>query len=244
MRHRIVQDIVDAYERHERTSDVRAEIDASTVFGADEQREVAVDVAALGAARAARARRGAGRAGADAELSLLFVDEQTIAELNERFLGGDRPDRRARVPDRRRAAARRPPARPGRPRARARRPSRATRRRCSATSWCARRSRPPGAGARRGTLDDELALLVVHGVLHLLDYDHAEPSESGGDAAGASGAARPLPRARARRVSAVDGQAGRDRLAMSGADWAIVAIVVVLFVSRSSSRWRRPRSPA
>ena len=26
--------------------------------------------------------------------------------------------------------------------------------------------------------DDELALLVVHGVLHLLDYDHAEAEEA------------------------------------------------------------------
>ena len=26
--------------------------------------------------------------------------------------------------------------------------------------------------------DDELALLVVHGVLHLLDYDHAETEEA------------------------------------------------------------------
>jgi probable rRNA maturation factor len=29
-----------------------------------------------------------------------------------------------------------------------------------------------------GTFDDELALLVVHGVLHLLNYDHAEPEET------------------------------------------------------------------
>ncbi len=29
-----------------------------------------------------------------------------------------------------------------------------------------------------GTLDDELALLVVHGVLHVLGHDHAEPAEA------------------------------------------------------------------
>ena len=29
-----------------------------------------------------------------------------------------------------------------------------------------------------GTLDDELALLVVHGVLHVLGWDHAEPEEA------------------------------------------------------------------
>ena len=29
-----------------------------------------------------------------------------------------------------------------------------------------------------GTVDDELALLVVHGVLHVLGWDHAEPDEA------------------------------------------------------------------
>jgi probable rRNA maturation factor len=29
-----------------------------------------------------------------------------------------------------------------------------------------------------GTLDDELALLVVHGILHVLGHDHAEPGEA------------------------------------------------------------------
>ena len=29
-----------------------------------------------------------------------------------------------------------------------------------------------------GTFDDELALLVVHGVLHVLGHDHAEPGEA------------------------------------------------------------------
>jgi probable rRNA maturation factor len=29
-----------------------------------------------------------------------------------------------------------------------------------------------------GTVDDELALLIVHGVLHLLGHDHAEPTDT------------------------------------------------------------------
>jgi probable rRNA maturation factor len=29
-----------------------------------------------------------------------------------------------------------------------------------------------------GTFDDELALLLVHGVLHVLGHDHAEPDET------------------------------------------------------------------
>lgn len=34
------------------------------------------------------------------------------------------------------------------------------------------------APTHAGTLDDELALLVVHGVLHVLGHDHAEPDET------------------------------------------------------------------
>lgn len=41
----------------------------------------------------------------------------------------------------------------------------------------------PAVAARQapdhaGTLDDELALLIVHGVLHVLGHDHAEPDEA------------------------------------------------------------------
>ncbi len=41
----------------------------------------------------------------------------------------------------------------------------------------------PAVAARQftdhaGTLDDELALLVVHGILHVLGHDHAEPAET------------------------------------------------------------------
>ena len=34
------------------------------------------------------------------------------------------------------------------------------------------------AAEHAGTLDDELALLVVHGILHVLGHDHAEPDET------------------------------------------------------------------
>ena len=34
------------------------------------------------------------------------------------------------------------------------------------------------APTHAGSLDDELALLVVHGVLHVLGHDHAEPDET------------------------------------------------------------------
>jgi probable rRNA maturation factor len=34
------------------------------------------------------------------------------------------------------------------------------------------------AGERTRPLDDELALLVVHGVLHVLGMDHAEPADA------------------------------------------------------------------
>ena len=52
------------------------------------------------------------------------------------------------------------------------------------------------APAHAGTLDDELALLVVHGVLHVLGHDHAEPAERRRDACTGARAARRPPLAR------------------------------------------------
>src|SRR5436190_306364 len=34
------------------------------------------------------------------------------------------------------------------------------------------------AATHAGTVDDEVALLVVHGILHVLGHDHAEPDEA------------------------------------------------------------------
>ncbi|MCZ7530568.1 MAG: rRNA maturation RNAse YbeY [Acidimicrobiia bacterium] len=56
------------------------------VFGADEQQAVAIDV--LRWTGLARFVLIAERAPAGGELSLIFVDEEAITELNERFLAG------------------------------------------------------------------------------------------------------------------------------------------------------------
>lgn len=153
--------------------------DSPSVFGADEQRDVEVDVPRW--VRLAKlvldSERVNARYGTDVEMSLLFVDEATIAELNVRFLGGDGPTDVLSFPlDEELPPAGRQPDQGG---------------------------RGPGAPSDAGdppTLlgdvivcplvagrqalehgvpsDDEIALLVVHGVLHLLDYDHAEPEET------------------------------------------------------------------
>ena len=49
------------------------------------------------------------------------------------------------------------------------------------------------AGRSAVALDDELALLVVHGVLHLLNYDHAEEQESEAMKTARARAPGPLP---------------------------------------------------
>src|SRR5215210_3447402 len=69
------------------------ETGSPAVFGADEQRDIEVDVARwVRLARLVLAdERVHERYGHDVETSLMFVDEQTIAELNERFLGAAGP---------------------------------------------------------------------------------------------------------------------------------------------------------
>jgi probable rRNA maturation factor len=97
-----------------------------------------------------------------AELSLSFVDADTIAALNAEHLGGDGPTDVLSFPLDVDA--------PDEPASQAPRmlgdivicPSVAA----------------ANAPEHAGTLDDELALLVVHGVLHVLGHDHAEPDEA------------------------------------------------------------------
>jgi probable rRNA maturation factor len=147
----------------------------SAVFGANEQADVPVDL--LRWVRLARFVLAEERVPEEAELSVIFVDEQAITDLNERFLGGSgatdvlafpmdddvllggrQPDQGGRGPG--------SPAEPGDPPVV-----------LGDVVVC------PGVAQRQATahgqtLDDELALLVVHGVLHLLNYDHAEERES------------------------------------------------------------------
>ena len=112
-----------------------------------------------------------------AEVSLIFVDEPTIAELNERFLGQEGPTDVLSFPLDDEPLAGGPPAR--RRRHRSGRAARGRRRpTCSATSSSARRSRRATPRATSVAFDDELALLVVHGTLHLLGWDHEDDEEA------------------------------------------------------------------
>jgi probable rRNA maturation factor len=144
------------------------------VFVADEQKDVPVDVvrwsALAEAVLVAEGVRGA------AELSVLFVDEPSIAELNQRFMEHEGPTDVLAFPiDADAVWAVHDPLASG--------PDRADPDPdeiplllgdvvvCPAVAV---RNAPDHAG----TVDDELALLVVHGVLHVLGHDHAEPDEA------------------------------------------------------------------
>ena len=204
VRHRIVQDIVDAYERATTPPMTRRPFPARRrsaaggprrarleVFVADEQSDQPVDVARWRQLAERRARAEGVRG--DAELSLLFVDEV---------------DRRAE-----RAVHGRATARPTCWR------SRSTTTSASQGRWPdggttgpdPSRSEPgdpplllgdvvicPAVAARNapehaGSYDDELALLVVHGILHVLGHGPRRPRGGSGDAGPRTRAARPLP---------------------------------------------------
>ena len=145
------------------------------VFVADEQTAVPVDLARW-QALALAVLRAEGVRGL-AELSLMFVGEAQIAELNGRFMGHVGPtdvlsfpidaelaDMVLHSPAPTRGPDRAPPDLADMPVL------------LGDVVVC------PAVAARQapehaGTLDDELALLVVHGVLHVLGHDHAGEAE-------------------------------------------------------------------
>jgi probable rRNA maturation factor len=145
------------------------------VFASDEQSSLEVDLTRW--LRLARLVLVEERAPADAEVSLIFVDEDAIADLNGRFLGGDGPTDVLSFPiDDDQMPSGRHPDTGGRG------PGSATEPAdppivlgdVVVCPTVAARQAPTHAG----TVDDELALLVVHGVLHLLNYDHADEREA------------------------------------------------------------------
>jgi probable rRNA maturation factor len=146
------------------------------VFAADEQGAEPVDT--LRWVRLAESVLAAEGVRGDAELSMLFVDEVAMAELNKRFLGRDGPTDVLAFPidDDVYEGGRLPdslgPAGPADDIEPSDLPTL-----LGDVVVCpavARRNAP----AHAGTYDDEMALLVVHGILHLLGMDHAEDEEA------------------------------------------------------------------
>jgi probable rRNA maturation factor len=146
-----------------------------TVFGVDEQGDEPVDMARW--VHLAEQVLAAQRVRRTSELSLLFVDEQTMAELNQRHMGCAGPTdvlafpiddalEPGRWPDNGMPGPDRPPCEPD-----------------DVPALLGDVVICPAVAARQalehaGTYDDEVALLVVHGILHVLGMDHAEADEA------------------------------------------------------------------
>jgi probable rRNA maturation factor len=147
----------------------------AAVFVADEQSAVTVDL--LRWSRLARLVLDSERVAPDVHVALVFVDEPAMAQLNERFLGQQGPTDVLAFPiDDDVPESGRVPDRGGKGPGSASEPT-----------------EPPvllgdvyvcpsvavrQADERSIAIEEELALLVVHGLLHLLDYDHTEPDET------------------------------------------------------------------
>jgi probable rRNA maturation factor len=137
------------------------EVGEVKVFGTDQQQAAPVDVERW-VELARNVLLAEGVAG-DAELSLLFVDESTISGLNRRFMDTDGPTDVLAFPIDDPADD---PA--GRADARSPGPEPLLLGDVVVCPAVAERQAPEHAGS----YDDELALLVVHGVLHVLGHDH------------------------------------------------------------------------
>ena len=144
------------------------------VFVADEQQAHPVDVARW--AELARQVLTARGVKGDTEVSLLFVDEDAIAALNEQFLGKRGPTDVLSFPieDEPGVAGRSPDlggTGPG------------TSAEHGVLTLLGDVVVCPSVAARNAaehgvSVEDELALLVVHGLLHLLGMDHEDDAEA------------------------------------------------------------------
>ena len=99
-----------------------------------------------------------------AELSVLLVDAEYMAELNHRWMDGDGPTDVLAFPMDEGSVDHGPGETGGEPAL------------LGDIVLCPEIAAKQAATAGHATAD-ELALLTVHGTLHLLGYDHAEPDE-------------------------------------------------------------------
>jgi probable rRNA maturation factor len=148
---------------------------AVSVFAADEQSAQPVDTLRwIRLAEAVLAHEGVR---GEIEVSILFVDEVAIGDLNSRFLGKDGPTDVLAFPiDEEPADSGRSPDSGGTGPGFTVEPEDAPTLLgdvviCPAVAF---RNAPEHAG----TYEDEIALLVVHGLLHLLGLAHDEPAEA------------------------------------------------------------------
>ncbi len=132
--------------------------------------EAEVDVDEVGLAAVARFTLDQMRIHPLAELSVLLVDEQTMAKLHEDWMGEDGPTDVLAFP----MDELRPPHMLGN-RAGEPEPG-ADPKLLGDVVLCPRVAAEQAEKAGHST-QDELELLCVHGILHLLGYDHAEPEE-------------------------------------------------------------------
>lgn len=150
-------------------------MDSVEVFVADEQVEVEVD--ALRWVRLARLVLEEQGVRGDAELSMLFVDEKSMSDLNERFLGRPGPTDVLAFPmDDELVESGRQPDQGGRGPGSQAEPS-------DAPILVGDVVICPKVAERQSkehhvTVDEEMTLLVIHGVLHLLGFDHESDDEA------------------------------------------------------------------
>jgi probable rRNA maturation factor len=146
------------------------------VFAADEQSDVEVDT--IRWVRLARSVLEAEGVKGDTEVSLLFVDANAMADLNKRFLGKDGPTDVLAFPIDEEAAesGRSPDSGGSGPGDTGPEPADlpVLLGDVVVCPQVAQRNAPEHAG----TYDDEVALLVVHGILHLLGMDHTDDEEA------------------------------------------------------------------
>lgn len=145
------------------------------VFAADEQSSHPVDtIRWIRLAEAVLADEGVR---GETEVSLLFVDEDAIADLNSRFLGREGPTDVLAFPiDDDPAESGRSPDSGGTGPGFGAEPEEAPTLLGDVVICPAVAER--NAAGHAGSYEDELALLVVHGLLHILGMDHEDPDEA------------------------------------------------------------------